>query len=65
MIQTDILIPKNCHECDSIGIRDIVRMNCPCKDIDCYDFDKKPDGCPLKEALTEKEKDYLYEILCK
>lgn len=50
MIQIDILIPQNCHECDSIGISDLVGLNCPCNNKDCYEFDKRPDGCPLKEV---------------
>ena len=43
-------MPKNCHECDSFGISDLVGIKCPCQNEDCYDFEKRPNGCPLKET---------------
>lgn len=66
MIQIPIEMPQNCHECDSFGISDLYGFECPVNKVECgYDFIKRPDGCPLKEGLSDKEKDYLYGILCK
>lgn len=49
----DVKMPKNCHECDALGISDVVGLKCPCEDnMALYSFDKRPEECPLKE--TEK-----------
>ena len=42
-------IPQNCHECDSIGISDLVGLICPGAS-GSYSFDNRPEGCPLKEV---------------
>ena len=65
MIQIPIEMPDNCHMCDSVGISDICGFECPVNQkLHEYCFTKRPEACPLKE-LTEKEKTYLYDILCK
>ena len=44
-----VQLPKDCHDCDALGISDIVGIPCPCiEDPDRYDFEKRPKGCPLK-----------------
>ena len=51
----EIKIPKNCHDCDAIGISDIVGLKCPCEtDKTLYDFDERPEKCPLKELKLNK-----------
>lgn len=45
-----IKMPDNCHECDSLGISDLVGIKCPCNTDKCYSYDGRPDGCPLKEV---------------
>ena len=45
-------MPRNCHECDSSGISDLVGLNCPHEFDDRYEgnvYAKKPKDCPLKE----------------
>ena len=27
----EIKMPKNCHDCDAIGISDVVGLKCPCE----------------------------------
>lgn len=53
MIALKVKAPKNCHECDSFGISDIWDIDCGV-DSDTYDFDKRPDFCPII-VLTERE----------
>lgn len=48
-------MPKNCHECDTYGISDVVGLRCP-----EYCLDNRPTGCPLVEVpphgdLIDKE----------
>lgn len=46
----DVEMPKNCHECDALGISDVVGLRCPCEiDKTLYDFYGRPEKCPLKE----------------
>ena len=42
-------IPKNCHECDYLGISDVVGLKCPClDDMDVYyNIHERPKNCPL------------------
>ena len=41
-------MPKNCHECDSWGLSDVVMIDCPVdKDGSLYSYTDRPDGCPL------------------
>ena len=67
MIQIDMPMPKSCTECPCNN--DFI--NCGVtgrnfyKDGNAEALDKRPDNCPLKEELSNKEKDYLYGILCK
>ena len=50
----DVEMPKNCHECDALGISDVVGLKCPCAmNIELYSFDNRPDECPLKELKVE------------
>lgn len=45
----NIEMPKNCHECDSYGLSDIVGLKCPCDtNKELYSYDKRPEECPLK-----------------
>lgn len=47
----EVKMPRNCHECDALGISDVVGLHCPCDDDpQCYDFDNRPVNCPLKEC---------------
>lgn len=48
-----IKTPRDCHECDAVGISDIVGLHCP-----DYAFDKRPHSCPLKttEGLIKELK---------
>lgn len=39
-------MPENCHECDAIGISDIVGLECK-----AYSFIDRPKDCPLVEVL--------------
>lgn len=49
IIIPNVEIPKNCHECDSYGISDIVGLKCPCDaNKELYSYDKRPEECPLK-----------------
>lgn len=41
----NIDMPTNCHECDALGISDIVGLPCDCE----YDFNHVPKDCPLIE----------------
>ena len=51
MIAVDgVKMPTNCHECDFIGISDLVGIKCPCRLNDCYDYNRRPAGCPLYEC---------------
>ena len=46
----DVEMPKNCHECDALGISDVVGLKCPCEmNSGLYSYDNRPDECPLKE----------------
>ena len=48
MISIDIEMPDNCHECDAVGISDIVGLKCPCEeDREKYSYNERPDECPL------------------
>ena len=41
-------MPKNCRECDCLGISDVVGLKCPCQDdVDAYNFYERPKNCPL------------------
>lgn len=43
-----VKIPKNCHECDYLGISDVVGLKCPCQnDLDVYNYRERPKNCPL------------------
>ena len=43
-----VKIPRNCYECDYLGISDVVGLKCPCQDNpDVYSFDERPKNCPL------------------
>ena len=67
MIFVNLPMPGNCHVCDAVGITDLYSFTCPAqenKNKHYYIFDKRPESCPLKE-LTENERKYLYDILCK
>lgn len=47
----EVKMPRNCHECDVAGISDVVGLKCPCEtDETLYDFDGRPEKCPLKES---------------
>ena len=35
-------MPRNCHECGSLGVSDIVGLDCP-----PYDYQNRPFLCPL------------------
>lgn len=49
VIIPDVEMPKNCHECDSCGLSDIVGLKCPCDvNKELYSHDKRPEECPLK-----------------
>lgn len=44
-------MPKDCHECGSFGIPDLFGIKCPCyEDRNKYDFEKRPEGCPLYDT---------------
>ncbi len=50
-----IEIPKNCYECDAIGISDIVGLNC--NGIDYEDrFVNRPPDCPVRSISQNWEK---------
>ena len=41
-------MPRNCHDCDCLGISDVVGLKCPCQDdMNVYSFDERPKNCPL------------------
>ena len=42
----NVVMPHNCHECDAIGISDIVGLECK-----AYSFIDRPKDCPLVEVL--------------
>jgi len=46
----DVSMPNNCHECDIIGLSDVVGLACPCAaNKELYNYDARPKECPLKE----------------
>lgn len=54
MLLLDIQEPNNCHECDMLGISDLVDIKCPCReDSDRYSFDERPLGCPIRTLMEE------------
>ena len=49
VIIPDVEMPKNCHECDSLGLSDVVGLKCPCDaNKELYSWDNRPEECPLK-----------------
>ena len=57
MIAINIKMPENCHECDALGISDVVGLNCPCeskKESYAYAYGHRPPNCPLMEVCTLK-----------
>ena len=43
-----VKIPRNCYECDYLGISDVVGLKCQCQDdADEYRFNERPKNCPL------------------
>lgn len=49
-----VKMPENCHECDALGISDVVGLKCPCEfNPELYDYDKRPEQCTLKECVEE------------
>ena len=46
----NVKMPENCHECDALGISDVVGLKCPCEaKKGLYAYYKRPEECPLKE----------------
>ena len=47
-----VKMPKNCRECDSYGIIDVVGLRCPHEFDSLYDgenlIEHRPDDCPLE-----------------
>lgn len=48
----NVVMPHNCHECDALGISDIVGLVCNDKNAG-YSFKKRPKTCPLVEMSPE------------
>ena len=58
-----VKMPNNCHDCDALGINDVVGFNCPCHDdLDIYDYEKRPEQCPLRELLIPPVIDLKLEL---
>lgn len=55
-------MPKNCHECDSFGISDLVGIDCPCiNNPDVYNFEKRPDACKLHGWMENHKKEMDFQ----
>ena len=49
-------MPKNCHDCDALGISDVVGLKCPCKNNqEIYDYENRPSSCLLYEISLPGE----------
>jgi Lar family restriction alleviation protein len=47
-------MPKNCYECGTFGISDVVGLECPWENYpEAYDYEKRPDECPLFDIKME------------
>lgn len=56
-------MPKNCHDCDCLGISDVVGLKCPCQDNpDVYNFNERPENCPLIELTFPSIEGVWYHI---
>jgi len=50
----NVSMPNNCHECDIIGLSDVVGLECPCEaNKELYSYNARPKECPLKEEETD------------
>ena len=62
----DVEMPKNCHECDALGISDVVGLNCPCAmNRELYSYDNRPDECQLTELKLTQNGDNDLTMKCR
>lgn len=52
----DVRMPENCYDCGTLGVSDLVGLNCPClEDKSKFNHAKRAEGCPLILTLLKKQ----------
>ena len=51
IILPNVPMPQNCHECNALGICDVVHLPCPIEEHpERFCYDERPQDCPLQEV---------------